>query len=90
MKKFISVIILSVLLLTAVAYAENRDRCYGRFGLAFVDKDIVYKFVDVDCNDLWDVILEYKSKQGVYNFTGKHWNCPIEYRTLQITEVETE
>lgn len=75
MKKIILTIVTSLLLYGSV-YAEDKKVCLGRFGFAFADINTLHEYVDLDCNDLWDTVLEFKKKSNKWTYTGSFWDCP--------------
>lgn len=90
MKKIILVILIALFTITTTTYAKDNSECNGRFGIAFAGINVIHKYVDLNCDGLWDIVLEFEQSQGVYNFTGEHWDCPNEYRSINITEMQFE
>lgn len=87
MKKLVLVFIVTLLLLTT-AHAEDKKECHGRFGYTYADTSIIHKYVDLDCDGLWDLVLEFKETTDGWNFTGSSWDCLPEYRAMELTEIE--
>ena len=80
-------IILSVICLSLLCSQPVQSKCHARIGKADVAWGLVYRFIDTNCDGLWDTFQEVRITSKGWKYSKEKLKVPDKFRRIKLPEI---